>query len=424
MKKYFSAFFILFFVFSFESIADDEINENTIVIDNAPFSLPDDSIVLPLVGFRSFTPHAPVRYANTSSKSAYSISTETIKEAALGNEEVEKKIKELWGTTKNLDTSQIKEAVIASDYFKKMISSDGPIYINKNQKLVSGEFYDIATSGQTNPILFNSDVVLNFVSTGVIDTNKISYIKSSGIVKEFAQIDKKYNDNIFGIYNKIYTISSQSGPSTPKNMEYVKQLAYSHYPIQKSLLVTVGKITFGRPIYRFADELGFSFPESINRNYKVLWVELTVTYRDIEPNDIEEISFNVSLPEDQFAIEMFPLRTGIDMEVGETTKSPDVTVGGKELQFSLGTFYEKNLVFKYLRPTVIGFGLRESEFSWTLKDEAVSVGSHRFSALIAAPKKIKKIKLDISAHVKTKDRLLIDGKIATTQVKEFRYEIN
>ena len=71
--------------------------------------------------------------------------------------------------------------------------------------------------------------------------------------------------------------------------------------------------------------------------------------------------------------------------------------------------------YTYLKPIVEAFGLRESRFSWTLRDQAVRAGSHKFVAIIGVPKGKEGTEIAMSAHMKSEYKFF-RGDVAGTEV--------
>lgn len=53
-----------------------------------------------------------------------------------------------------------------------------------------------------------------------------------------------------------------------------------------------------------------------------------------------------------------------------------------------------------MKPTIIGTGLQASEFGWVLSDEMVDMSAKRFIAIIAVPKRTKKLELEMVVNAK------------------------
>jgi hypothetical protein len=79
------------------------------------------------------------------------------------------------------------------------------------------------------------------------------------------------------------------------------------------------------------------------------------------------------------------------------------------------------VAFTYIKPTIVAVGLRERQFSWLLRGEAVGIGSHKFVVVAGVPKGEVTIDFAMSGHVRLRKGILgglfESGDIAGTDVK-------
>ena len=67
------------------------------------------------------------------------------------------------------------------------------------------------------------------------------------------------------------------------------------------------------------------------------------------------------------------------------------------MKVSLGEVFGREVSFNYLRPTIRAYGLQESQFSWTMRDQAVQPGAEQFVCVVGVPKQWEEIALTVSA---------------------------
>jgi hypothetical protein len=152
------------------------------------------------------------------------------------------------------------------------------------------------------------------------------------------------------------------------------------------MLENIGEITFGVPIIYTAEEKGLYVPHSLENAYDVYWVDLVVTYRDINPGELAELAFNVAVPEQSIALKLVPLRFGKTVDYSQTASSPEIGVAYAGAKISIGDYFSQTVSYRYLKPTIEGYGEGERIFSWKILHDAIGGGSHRFAAILEVPK--------------------------------------
>lgn len=156
--------------------------------------------------------------------------------------------------------------------------------------------------------------------------------------------------------------------------------------------------------------------------FDVYYVELSATFREMSADDLEEMAINFVLPDKSIALELVPLQHGIPIEIKKGLRIPEIGAEVRGIKVSLGEIFQRTVSFTYLKPIITAFGLRENRFSWTLRDEAVRAGSHKFVAVIGVPKGSDSVILAMSAHVKTKKLFVLGGDLAGTELKFVKLE--
>jgi hypothetical protein len=87
---------------------------------------------------------------------------------------------------------------------------------------------------------------------------------------------------------------------------------------------------------------------------------------------VDELSFFVSLKtKDAEALDLVPLRFGVEVSKKEQTGVPDVKVEAGGTGVSIGSVYSQEVTFKSLKPTIVGTGLQAAKFGWSPQADAV-----------------------------------------------------
>jgi hypothetical protein len=190
-------------------------------------------------------------------------------------------------------------------------------------------------------------------------------------------------------------------------------MALAQYPaLLEAAKINFSPVSFGETFSYSAQEKGLEIAPSILRKYDVYWVEFAVSLRDLNESDVTEISFHVFLPDDSIALDLIPRRFGHEMQVSQTTKSPEITVK----QVSLGEFYSRTVAYTALKPTIVATGLRENQFSWVLTDDAVATGAYLFVGILGVPTGQDCINTGFGVNAKTSDFLGLQGDVAGTGI--------
>jgi len=184
-----------------------------------------------------------------------------------------------------------------------------------------------------------------------------------------------------------------------------------------------GEVTFGTPIVSSQKEKGLVIPESITSKNDVYWIDFAVSFRDIDVGNIEELGFFVTAPTGILALELIPLRFDKEMSVTRVVQSPELKIKYGNKAIEIGKVYEQQVVYKSLKPLIIAYGLQESEFSWSMKDEAAQPGARRFVALLKVPKGKESATVQLRASARTKSGWLAQGDIISTETKLVEIEL-
>src|SRR5262249_25521719 len=149
-------------------------------------------------------------------------------------------------------------------------------------------------------------------------------------------------------------------------------------PISKSVMFSRSKISYGEPLVRYQDELELKMPRYDSDRFDVYWIEFGVTYEDMDLSEIQELIFGVSLPPSCVEVEIAPVRVGRETHVEEERKTPEIGIGVGDAVLTVGEFYGVKLSYDFIKPTIVGFGKRQTKVHWSITDDAISLGSHTF----------------------------------------------
>jgi hypothetical protein len=178
----------------------------------------------------------------------------------------------------------------------------------------------------------------------------------------------------------------------------------------KSLQFALGDASFGASRVRSSREARFNVDQQISRENDVYLIEFAFTLYDLPVEQLDEISFRLACPDVCRAWELAPLRVGREESKQITIKTPEISVNG----FSVGEFFGQTIAYKVLKPQIVAYGVREDEFSWSLKEDAMSTGSFIFLAAVGVPKGTKNLEIKKYIVARTKESILAEGRIVST----------
>ena len=386
-------------------------SDHTILVDN------DSSVELQLsasavlTGFRSIV--APS--FTTGEKGDFNFPRGLIVDAALAFPEVKAKILVGGYRPNNISLEVLKNIILDSGYSEKCL------YNETEEDSLVGSSYIMAIPTEYYPdqeIHFFSPVsVMNPFSTDVIDIDKVNNIWVEGNVISYYAVSDVYEDELNFLYQALSRAKHYESRDLQIDLIGLRNSIREYDALERSLLYKLGEISFGMPLVQTAREMALIVPGSIASRFDVYWVELAITFRCFDAGELEEMSFNVGLPADHVALELIPLRYGPQIETQVDTRSPEIgaRVGG--VNVTIGEFFRKTVGYSHIKPTVTAAGLREDRFSWTLRDEAIALGSHKFIVVIGVQRGADAVELSMSAHVKTDPSLFFAGNVAGTDVK-------
>jgi hypothetical protein len=249
--------------------------------------------------------------------------------------------------------------------------------------------------------VWDAKTLTNMVVTGVVDTETPHTATINDEKVEWFKMDNRYENFWYGIHSKSLGLRSNLSPEEINfTFSSIVDDVMEYDSLQKPMLENIGEITFGIPIIYTAEERNLKIPDSIQKAYDVYWADLVVTYRYVNPSDLQEMAFNVVIPEQSVALKLIPLRFGIDVHQRQGVNSPEMSVEYGGAKVSVGEYFSQVVAYTYLKPTIEAYGEGERIFSWRISEEAISGGSHRFAAILGVPKGTPSIDFVFSGHVR------------------------
>jgi hypothetical protein len=368
---------------AFTSQADE------ILIDNRQL-LSNGFVVAPLVAVRPVTtPQGNLVLANAR------ITKDLIVRSAIAFPEVEIKLKQMGISD--------PAAMPIADFVSVIRSSDYPKRYLHGSADIAGTTYPSTMSryAQSGLSVWDAKTLTNMVVTGVVDTDTTMMSTIDDNEVQWFKIDDKYASRLGNIYYRFSFIEGESPPNDVGMIfASIKEDVTQYDALQKSVLENVGDITFGIPIVYTASEKNLIVPKSIRKLYDVYWIDLVVTYRELDPRDVAEMAFNAAVPEQSVALKLIPLRFGVEVSRGETEAMPEMGIEYGGTKVSVGEYFSQTVSYKYLKPTIEAYGEGERRFSWRITEEAISGGSHRFAVILGVPKGTPQIDFAFSGHVR------------------------
>lgn len=213
------------------------------------------------------------------------------------------------------------------------------------------------------------------------------------------------------------TTSHNWTPKSAAQIANASKIAASDTRVASATLVNLGDVTFGKPLVFPASEKKLKIEPSLAKAYDVYWIEFALSAGDDAVANVSDLFFAVTLQlPSAIALELVPLRYGMEITHRSTLKTPEVAVEADGNKISVGEFYEQSIEYQELKPTILATGLHEAAFGWTLKDEIVDSSSKRLIAIVGVPKKISSLAvvMHVSATLRPTMSSLFQSSKATT----------
>jgi hypothetical protein len=186
-----------------------------------------------------------------------------------------------------------------------------------------------------------------------------------------------------------------------------------------AILLNEGEVDFGRPIAFTAKEKLLRVEPSLDRRYDIYWIELAFSPSEELLQNTLELRYDIKiLDSDATVLDLVPMRFGveasqkntIEVEGKGTVTSPMV----KDVGVEVGEMFSRTIEYKYLRPTIVSYGLLTPSFGWSFKDESLDASAKRMFAVVGLPKGTKQVNTAITVEVKCKKSIWIAAEWATT----------
>lgn len=264
----------------------------------------------------------------------------------------------------------------------------------------------VSKSGSREMQIWNAASLISLLDNDMlnISTSDSSKIHQKNKEMNYATIKAEFVDPMEYIYTYAQTAAA-SPDSLTANREISAAMGFaSAYLPNNALTERFGTITVGYPVVYTSEEMKMEVPESLSRKYDVYLIEIPITVSmNAYDYNIEEFFFGMQMPHDFVALELFPLRVSMEIDREERFGAPEFTIRGMDI----GEFFGVTLRYKNIVPVLYASGLGTSAFSWTARDQAARVGSHRFVLILAAPKGVHRVELRISGHIRASNNAWI-----------------
>jgi hypothetical protein len=221
-------------------------------------------------------------------------------------------------------------------------------------------------------------------------------------------LDKEFANNIQETYSPIkaiYTFKSDSD-RLPAVSNAIQQ-ATLNLPVAAATLITEGDAGFGIPLVFTAAEKSLKVEPSLLRTYDIYWIQLAISPTEELIQNINELRYDITIDNPNvLAMAIVPERVGTEINNTDKAAVPTVTVGNVEV----GEVFSRTVEYKYIRPTILGYGLQTSSFGWIFTGESLDASAKRMVAVIGVPKGTKEItaKFQLAAKVVKFMRLASD----------------
>jgi hypothetical protein len=263
-------------------------------------------------------------------------------------------------------------------------------------------------------------IVRRAFSAGVFDKASISTLPvmgHGGVPAVGVTVDTTFAKRASNLYLSADKFSSGGqDPSTAFDFAKAK-VTFRDTSVNKVTEVLLTTVAIGIPLILTADDKKLVLPRTIANAYDVYWLQLALNPKTDLRGKVDELSFFVSLKtQDSEAFELVPLRYGQNREVKEVTKVPAAEIKAGEFGVSVGEVYSLEVSYKTLKPTIVGTGIQDSEFGWTLSDDMLDMSAKRLIAIIGVPKKSSKLDLEMIVTARTNPNFWrsLQGNIAST----------
>lgn len=198
------------------------------------------------------------------------------------------------------------------------------------------------------------------------------------------------------------------------------QRKLASYPkLEKSVYYKEGVASFGEPEVFKIDETDLKPPLSLIKKYDLYLLELKMTFKDLNYGNLNELVFGVTSSANVRALKLIPLNIGNEVTTEKRFEVPEVKGGFEGVEIGIGSIYGEEISMRFLKPKILGSGLGEHEFYWSMTDDAVHKGSRNFFVFLGVPKGTKEILLRFWASIKYKDWYFSQGNWARAEPLDY-----
>jgi hypothetical protein len=163
--------------------------------------------------------------------------------------------------------------------------------------------------------------------------------------------------------------------------------ALHNYPnFQEVAEFNTGSVAFGRPI-----RLPIQQPSP-----GMLILQLAFSVKDLDYREVSSIILRTQVDNEVTVTDMLPLHQTKEEPVAVT---PSIAGAGL------------TPIFTGIKPTIIAYGLQQSDFSWELSGQAVASGAHRFLAVLQVPPSQRQVSVRLTIACKMKPTFLSEGHV-------------
>lgn len=266
----------------------------------------------------------------------------------------------------------------------------------------------------------------NAFAAGAFDKGYVTVLPVSGNKGEpvlGVTIDPTFAKQTYSLYGSADKVSA-SRPDATAAFDFGKltRIALANTSISQTTAVFLTTVAIGKPIILTADEQNLKVPPSISKHFDVYWVQLAINPRADLRGKVDELLFFVSLKTaDLEALDLVPLRYGMDTENKITTGIPEVKLEAKEVGISVGQVYSREVAYKTLKPTIVGTGLQATEFGWSLSDEMIDMSAKRLIAIVGVPKNAPKLEFEMVVTARTNPRTwgMVQGNVTSSKPESY-----
>ncbi len=189
------------------------------------------------------------------------------------------------------------------------------------------------------------------------------------------------------------------------------QQAALNRKVAGAVLIDEGEVDFGIPLAFTAKEKSLQVEPSLDRRYDIYWIELAFSPSEEVLQNATELRYDIEiLDSNAIVLDLVPLRFGIVENTVDKAAVPTVKVFDVEV----GEMFSRTLAYKYLRPTIISYGLQTSSFGWSFTNEALDPSAKRVFAVIGVPKGTKQVNTTGAVEIKCRKYIGLASEWATT----------